>query len=235
MPVLDPQHWTWGSVPHHFAEVATLIDNARTDPFAATLSVPPQFGFTTFVGRAFDAYPEFRCLYVSAWHGVAVSDFGRHGRHVTRVHVGGAVPSAAFNLIVIDNITPTMREATDPKWKTRTFDWLASSVLVRRAKDGSVLFAGPRWTKDDLLSQVHPKWTQINIPALNERGESVWPEQRPTEFLKKTREMMSEAEWSALYMGEPLTEPAGETDLDVFESMRGSRARANAAVMSDEG
>src|SRR5690606_33688580 len=49
-------------------------------------------------------------------------------------------------------------------------------------------------------------WEYVKLPAITESGEALWPERRPLEWLEKQRSNLLPADWSALYMCEPIAD-----------------------------
>jgi len=72
----------------------------------------------------------------------------------------------------------------------------------------SIVCIQTRWAEDDLagriLNQKGEKWEMIEFPAINDQGEALWPERYPIEELKRTRAVIGEREFSALYQQKPM-------------------------------
>ena len=61
-----------------------------------------------------------------------------------------------------------------------------------------------RWHPDDLIGRLEADgWEVVNLPAVNADDESLWPSQRPREFLRQREREVGPYEWAALYMGQP--------------------------------
>src|SRR5262249_25090347 len=54
-----------------------------------------------------------------------------------------------------------------------------------------------------LLAERGDHWTQINLPAIDEGGNALWPEEWPIEALRHRRAEVGEWEFASLYMGMP--------------------------------
>lgn len=76
---------------------------------------------------------------------------------------------------------------------------------------GGLVSHNTRWNEDDLsgwlqLEHAHEGWEILNLPAINEEGEALWPEQYPTEALERIRRALPARDWSALYQQRPAPE-----------------------------
>jgi predicted phage terminase large subunit-like protein len=61
-----------------------------------------------------------------------------------------------------------------------------------------------RWHPDDLIGRLEADgWEVVNLPAITAEDESLWPSQRPREFLRQREREVGPYEWAALYMGQP--------------------------------
>lgn len=68
-----------------------------------------------------------------------------------------------------------------------------------------------RWHEDDLSGWLleehgHEGWTVLNLPAINDDGEALWPEQYPVEALERIKRALPPRDWSALYQQRPAPE-----------------------------
>lgn len=68
-----------------------------------------------------------------------------------------------------------------------------------------------RWHEDDLsgwLLAEHKDegWVTLDLPAINDDGEALWPEQYPIEALENIKRMIGARDWSALYQQRPAPE-----------------------------
>lgn len=68
-----------------------------------------------------------------------------------------------------------------------------------------------RWHEDDLAGWLqnehdHEGWVTLNLPAIDDAGEALWPEQYPIEALEQIRRALPPRDWSALYQQAPSPE-----------------------------
>lgn len=64
-----------------------------------------------------------------------------------------------------------------------------------------------RWHEDDLagrlLESEGDQWEVLDLPAISEAGEALWPEWYPVEALERIKATVGPREWSALYQQKP--------------------------------
>jgi predicted phage terminase large subunit-like protein len=68
-----------------------------------------------------------------------------------------------------------------------------------------------RWHEDDLAGWLqtehkHEGWVVLDLPAINDAGEALWPEQYDIEALEKIKRALPPRDWSALYQQKPSPE-----------------------------
>ena len=65
-----------------------------------------------------------------------------------------------------------------------------------------------RWHEDDLAGWLqtehgHEGWVTLDLPAIDDDGNALWPEQYPIEALEQIRRALPPRDWSALYQQRP--------------------------------
>lgn len=125
----------------------------------------------------------------------------------SRALVGGAVTGMpGLRLLVIDDPYKGRREAESAAYRRDVRTSFTGNIFSRLHPTTSILVNHTRWHEDDLigwLKKNHPdRWEFINLPAVNDAGEALWPEGQPLSLLAEKREM-SEHDWWSIYMGEP--------------------------------
>jgi predicted phage terminase large subunit-like protein len=73
---------------------------------------------------------------------------------------------------------------------------------------GAVIIIATRWHDDDLIGwcereHKHENWEVLNLPAINDDGEALWPEQYPIEALMRIKQTVGSRDWEALYQQRP--------------------------------
>jgi predicted phage terminase large subunit-like protein len=121
--------------------------------------------------------------------------------------VGGQINGMGFELAVMDDLLEGREAAESVHERDRAWDFLLNDVSTRMEPDGARLLNGTRWHEDDPIGRaVAAGWEEINVPALDEHGNSYWPRRWSNSvLLQKQLELGGPDgyEWSSLYMGNP--------------------------------
>jgi predicted phage terminase large subunit-like protein len=122
-------------------------------------------------------------------------------------------------LLVFDDPHKNRAEAESFIIRERIYREFSAAVLTRLHPTAAVLVNHTRWHVDDLIGRLlnppHTKrWApRINLRAINDAGEPLWPALHPLWQLEEAREG-NEYDWWSLYMGEPRP-PGGRVFRDV--------------------
>jgi predicted phage terminase large subunit-like protein len=120
----------------------------------------------------------------------------------------GALTGHGVDLLIIDDPLSNREEAESQIIKDKLEAWFTSTAMTRLEPGGSVIVNGTRWAKDDLIGRILQDdtegWEYINIPAINDDGEALWPNRWPVEKLQKRRRIIGEYDWASLYQGQPI-------------------------------
>jgi len=108
---------------------------------------------------------------------------------------------------LIDDPIRGRLDAESPVQREKVWAWYSGSFLSRIHNSTSIIVVATRWHEDDLTGRLTSgnngdPFELINIPAVNEDGEALWPEHHSLENLAEKRRV-SEYDWWSLYMGEP--------------------------------
>jgi hypothetical protein len=129
------------------------------------------------------------------------------GKH-TAMGVGDSVESTPIDCLVLDDPLKTQEEANDEKYCRKVADWYRSLTSQCLTEHSAVIVVMTRWSQHDLagtlLREQPQDWDVLKIPAINEDGQSYWPEQYPLERLNKIRGSITPSQWAALYQQEPV-------------------------------
>lgn len=139
---------------------------------------------------------------------------------------GNSATGRGADLFIMDDLIKDAKEARSPVVRDAVWDWFTKVAMTRlMSKDGRVIIIMTRWNEDDLVGRLtdpnnqhyNPveaaRWTVINVPALAEdndvlgrkRGEVLWPERFPKEFLLEHQARDPQG-FNALYQGRPAPE-----------------------------
>lgn len=120
---------------------------------------------------------------------------------------GGQINGMGFDLACLDDMLEGREAAESVHERDRAWDFILNDVGTRMEPDGSRILCGTRWHEDDPIGRaVDMGWEEINVPALDENGNSYWPKRwSNTVLLAKQLELGGPDgyEWSSLYMGNP--------------------------------
>lgn len=139
------------------------------------------------------------------------------------VGVGGSITGRGADFLLIDDPIKDREQADSQSERRKQWDWFTQVAMTRLMTAGSrVVIIMTRWHEDDLIGRLtdptNPcynkeeakSWKILALPALAEdndplgraRGESLWPERFPVEFLHNARRLNPRG-FSALYQGRP--------------------------------
>jgi len=218
--------------PTHLAPLVDLFERATKSEVRAVSSVPPQHGksLTLFhlLVRELLRNPKRRHGY-----GTYSIDFARsqslkaaaiaaralvplerqtldewitpQGGGIVWTGVGGQLTGRPIDgVFVADDLLKNRQDAESPTIREAVDGFLTSTVMTRLHPGASLLLNATRWHTDDPSGRrVKGGWPVVNLPAIDDNGEALWPSQRPLDFLNKQRVDMGEYDWWSIYQGEP--------------------------------
>jgi len=120
-------------------------------------------------------------------------------------------PLVVKNCLIVDDPIKS-REISDSESSRRKLkDWYTSVAYTRLMDSGSIIVCQTRWQLEDLAGWLlkehrHENWIHLDLPAINEKGEALWPERYPIEELEKIRRTLPARDWEALYQQKPFVE-----------------------------
>lgn len=127
------------------------------------------------------------------------------------VGVGGPLTGRGAHLLLIDDPVKNREEAESEIIRKKTKDWYTSTAYTRLMPGGRIIIIQTRWHEDDLSGWLlsehqHEGWSVLNLPAIDEAGEALWPDQYNVETLERIRLAIGPRDWSALYQQRPSPE-----------------------------
>ena len=135
--------------------------------------------------------------------------YTEQGGGVVSTSIGGPLTGKKIDgLLVIDDPFKDRAEAESPTKRQAVWDWFTSVPQTRVHKTTSIVVVHTRWHQDDLIGRIHKDlgekegWKYINIPAINDEGEALWPDVHTLKFLLQQKER-NEYDFAALYQGRP--------------------------------
>lgn len=127
------------------------------------------------------------------------------------VGVGGPLTGRGAHLLLIDDPVKNREDAESEIVRKKTKDWYTSTAYTRLMPGGRIVIIQTRWHEDDLAGWLqaehdHEGWVILNLPAIDESGKALWPEQYDIPALEKIRRALPPRDWSALYQQTPSPE-----------------------------
>lgn len=127
------------------------------------------------------------------------------------VGVGGPLTGRGAHLLLIDDPVKNREEAESEIVRKKTKDWYTSTAYTRLMPGGRIVVIQTRWHEDDLAGwllaeHAHEDWDVLDLPAINDKGEALWPEQYDLPALEKIKLAIGPRDWSALYQQRPAPE-----------------------------
>ena len=150
------------------------------------------------------------------------------------VGVGGSLTGYGGNLIIADDLVKNAETADSPRYKEMLEKYFGETLYTRLMPNGKIIVLMTRWREDDLIGYIlknFADWEYINLPAITEEvdllsngkdilgrslGDPLWPDFFKTEDLLRTKSILGERSFSALYQGRPVAAGGGKispTDL----------------------
>ena len=154
-------------------------------------------------------------------------EYVNRGGSFRNTTVAGQVNGLELNLGVIDDPLKGRAEAHSPTIRDKTWEWFTDDFMSRFAKDGALLVVMTCWHVDDLLGRFIAKSKNevrvLRYPAIAEedefdpvtgrlrrrKGEALFPELKPLDFLLERRKLLTEAGWESIYQQHPIVVGGG--------------------------
>lgn len=141
---------------------------------------------------------------------------------------GGAITGMGGKWVIIDDPVKNWLEANSETIRERIWEWYGSTLYTRLEKDARILVTMTRWHPDDLAGRLieaqdkdpeADRWEILNMPALNEKGEALWPEKKDAKALKRIKASIPGKIWGALYQQNPVPEEGDIWKADYIQTM----------------
>jgi predicted phage terminase large subunit-like protein len=138
--------------------------------------------------------------------------------------VNGQVNGQELGLGVIDDPLKGRAEASSKGNRDKVWGWLTDDFYSRFTKDAGLLIIMTRWHVDDPMARLlekFPRMKYLNFPAVAEydevfrrKGEALFPEHKPLDFLLERKGLLSQAGWSSVY---PIVVGGGMFPIEKFK------------------
>ena len=118
--------------------------------------------------------------------------------------IAGPMTGQGFHLMVIDDPVKDRVTAESATLRQQHYDWFNDVAYTRLEPTGACLVVQTRWHPDDLAGRlIKDGWECVNLPALDENDEPLWPERWTKAKLLEIRNQLGDYGWTSLYMGQP--------------------------------
>ena len=128
--------------------------------------------------------------------------------------VMGQINGMGLDIGVIDDPMKGRAEAASKTIRDKTWSWFTDDFFGRFSNDAGFLMIMTRWHLDDPAGrwlEHFPKTKVLRYPAIAERdevhrrkGEALFPEMKPLEFLNQRRRILTQAGWQSVYQQSPI-------------------------------
>jgi predicted phage terminase large subunit-like protein len=140
------------------------------------------------------------------WHTDAGGQFYALG-------IGGQIYGHGADIAIIDDPMGSWADAQSAPERKRVWEWYQGSVYNRLLPGGAIILIGHRTHEDDLAGMVlrsgSDDWTVVELKAISDDGEALWPEAYPLDALERIRANTMPRMWSALYQQSPAPDEGG--------------------------
>jgi predicted phage terminase large subunit-like protein len=151
--------------------------------------------------------------------------------------IGGSVLGRGGDVVLIDDPFGSMQDAQSELERKNVWDWYTGTAYNRLMPGGAVVVINHRMHEDDLCGRLLAQqaaggdtWEVVELPAVNDDGEALWPEAYPIEALNRIRLNSQARFWSALYQQRPAPEEGDYFKADWLKPYDKAPARATLRV-----
>jgi hypothetical protein len=131
----------------------------------------------------------------------------RAGGGVLARGVGGPLTGMGVNLMFLDDPYKNRKEADSPVTREQIWEWFTTVALTRVEPGGSCIVVHARWNEDDIIGRLTREsgdiWEHINLPALSDDDQPLWPTRWPIKALRAKEREVGPFDWASMYQGHP--------------------------------
>jgi len=126
----------------------------------------------------------------------------------------GGITGEGADLFLIDDPVKDALQAYSANYRDRIWRWYTMVARIRLQPGARIVLIMTHWHEDDLAGRLlrsaesnsnNDQWTVLKLPAINEKGEALWPGRYPIEDLRAIQ-ALDPRSFSALYQQEPAAE-----------------------------
>ncbi len=126
------------------------------------------------------------------------------------VGIGGALMGRGAHVLLVDDPFASMAEARSELERRNVWTWFSGTAYNRLEENGAIVVINHRMHEDDLSGMLRAQqaaggdqWTVVELKAIDDYGDSLWPEKYNVQALERIRRNTTNADWSALYQQNP--------------------------------
>ena len=153
-------------------------------------------------------------------------EFVGHEGSFRNTTVMGQINGQGLDLGVIDDPIKGRAEAQSKTIRDKTWGWFTDDFFGRFSDAAGFLMILTRWHLDDPCGRWldhFPNTRVLRYPAIAERdevhrkkGEALFPELKPVEFLDRRRQMLTQSGWESIYQQNPIIGGGGLFPIERF-------------------
>ena len=124
--------------------------------------------------------------------------------------VGSAITGRGADVLNVDDAVKDREAADSQTVRDSIWNWYTSTAYTRLMPGGAIIVTMTRWNQDDIAGRLleeqqngGDQWHVINMPAIDEAGEALWPDRYDLAALQGIRAAIGDRDFSALYQQTP--------------------------------
>lgn len=125
------------------------------------------------------------------------------------IGAGGSITGRGADLFIIDDPIKGPEDVISARSRDKMWDWFLTVPMTRLEPNAAMVIIMTRWHSDDLVGRIlnsseADRWTHLNLPALNSKGEALWPERYSAEYLEQRKVTLGSYFFNAMYQQQPV-------------------------------
>jgi len=144
----------------------------------------------------------------------SIMEFVGHEGSFRNTTVMGQINGMGLDLGVIDDPIKGRAEASSKAVREKTWSWFTDDFFGRFSNNAGFIMIMTRWHVDDPTGrwlEHFPNTKVLRYPAIAEeddahrkKGDALFPEMKPLEFLEARRKILTQASWESVYQQRPI-------------------------------
>ena len=144
----------------------------------------------------------------------SIVEYVGHDGSFRNTTVGGQINGQGLDLGFIDDPVKGRAEAQSKTIRDKTWQWFTDDFFGRFSDHAGLVMIMTRWHMEDPVGkwiEYFPQTKVLRYPAIAEedekyrkKGEALFPQLKPLEFLNARRQVLTTASWESLYQQHPI-------------------------------